>query len=110
MIRVLTILTAVLALALAVTAQPASAKRKGATLTMYATDGSPTAKYYLEATWPEPRSFRTAPPDILLGVVLAEVTVGDESSGDARRSSPRKLPSRHKTSEISLTRGLTVSD
>ena len=76
MIRVLTILAAVVVLA--VTAQPATAKNKSSTLTMYTTDGTATAKYYLETAWP---------------------------NSVERRSAPHRLPSRHKAVEITLTRG-----
>ena len=76
-IRVLTIVAA--AVALAVTAQPATAKTKNSTLTMYTTDGTATAKYYLETAWP--------------------------NSEIERRSAPHRLPSRPKAAEITLTRG-----
>jgi hypothetical protein len=77
MIRVLTIVAA--AVALAVTAQPATAKTKSSTLTMYTTDGTATAKYYLETAWP--------------------------NSEIERRSAPHRLPSRPTAAEITLTRG-----
>jgi hypothetical protein len=77
MIRVLTVVAA--AVALAVTAQPATAKTKNSTLTMYTTGGTATAKYYLETAW--------------------------TSSEIELRSAPHRLPSRPKAAEITLTRG-----